>query len=152
MQNVCLLKLHILSYWFLIPIVCSWPCRDLQPRALHDFMHWVQSDGIFPRLMFYLRVVYVFMTVPVTKLLSNLYYGFGWSTGHRLQPSAELCRAFISQFPIMLQMLHRVPGPGNDMQSAEARPGRHERTIATSSGRAIPCLIPSSRGRETNGT
>ena len=78
---MCLLKPHTLSYWFLIPIVCSWPCRDLQQRALHDCMHWVQSDGIFPWLMFYLRVVYVFMTVPVTKLLSNLYYGFGWSCG-----------------------------------------------------------------------
>lgn len=114
---MCLFKLHILSYWFLIPIVCSWPRRDLQQRALHDCMHWVQSDGIFPWLTFYLRVVYVFMTVPVTKLLSNLYYGFGWSTGHRLQHSA-VCSTYISEFPIMLQC---VPGPGNDMQSAECR-------------------------------
>ena len=53
----------------------------------------------------------------------------------------------------MLQMLHRVPGPGNDMQSAgPAGPGRHGRTIATSSARAIPCLIPSSLRLETNGT
>ena len=97
------------SYWILIPIVCSGPGRDLQ----HDCMHWVQSEGIFSWLMFYLRVVYVFMTVPVTKLLSNLYYGSGWSSGLGIEDTAAHSAAHHCQYC-----------SGNGMQSAGSRRGQ----------------------------
>ena len=95
-------------------------CSDPQQSSLHDCMHWVQSDGIFPWLMFYLRVVYVFMTVPVTKLLSNLYYGFGWSCGAQ-DTGCSTLHIYVSELPIML---HCVPGPGDDMHTAAERETR----------------------------